>query len=385
MKFIPYGKQHIDVLDQKAVCKALVSEKITTGKNVNLLENKLANFFKSKYAIVCNSGTSALYISLLCLGIKKNSNIVAPSINFVALYNAANIIGANIFLADVSLNTGQIDTETIETCLKKNNIKKIDLICTMYLGGHVNSPQTIYQLKKKYKCKILEDACHALGSSYFYKNKKINIGSCEHSDLAVFSLHPVKNITSGEGGVISTNNRKIFERSIKLRSHGMEYKKNKKKILEYDIVESSLNFRLSDINCSLAISQLSKLKKFVKKRREIFLMYYKAFSKMNNFFDIIGVQNNEFSSNNLFQILLKNKYSKKRKLFVNYLYKKKILTQLHYKPIFELRLFKKLKKKHLVFSKKFSNTSVSLPIYYDLSKRQQMHIIKSVKLFFINN
>lgn len=385
MKFIPYGKQYIDIFDERSVCKALRSEKITTGKSVKLLEKKLANYFKSKYVAVCNSGTSALYIALLSLGIKKNSNIVAPAINFVALYNAVNILGANIYLADVSVKTGQLDKKTIETCIKKNNLKKVDLVCTMYLGGHVNSPQSIYQLKKKFKCKILEDACHALGSSYLHKNKKFNIGSCRHSDVAVFSLHPVKSITSGEGGVISTNSKQVFERSIRLRSHGMEYKKNKSKILEYDIVESSLNYRLSDINCSLAISQLNKLNKFVKIRRNIFLMYHKFFKKFNDYFDIIGVQNNENSSNHLFQIVLKKKYSKKRKQFVEYLYKKKILTQLHYKPIFELKLFKKLTKKHLISSKKFSKTSVSLPIYYDLSTRQQMYIIKTVKLFFGTN
>jgi dTDP-4-amino-4,6-dideoxygalactose transaminase len=148
--------------------------------------------------------------------------------------------------------------ETLLACIKKNKLKKIKAILTMYMGGFPENVVEFYKIKKKYRCFLIEDACHALGAKYEHKSKDIYIGSCKHSDIAVFSLHPVKTITAGEGGLVTTNSKLIYQRILELRSHGII--RNKKNYhWKYNIYELGFNYRLSDLNCALAISQLKKI------------------------------------------------------------------------------------------------------------------------------
>ena len=177
-----------------------------------------------------------------------------PAINFVAIYNLCKLIGAKIFLADVSPDTGQMTPGSLLNCIKKNKIKKIKAIVTMYLGGYPQNVNEFYKIKKIYKCYLIEDACHALGAKYKVGKDVFNIGSCAHSDFCVFSLHPVKTITSGEGGLVTTNNQSFSKKIKLLRSHGII----KSSHWKYDIKFPALNYRLSDINCALSLSQLKK-------------------------------------------------------------------------------------------------------------------------------
>ena len=147
----------------------------------------------------------------------------------------------------------------------------------MYLGGEPRNILNFYKLKKKLKCYLLEDACHALGSEYLFKNKKIKIGSCLHSDICTFSFHPLKSITSGEGGMITTNDKKLFKKMLLARSHGIERSKSH---WSYNINDLGYNYRLSELNCSLALSQLKKLNKFIKKREVITKFYNKLFLRL---------------------------------------------------------------------------------------------------------
>ena len=176
-----------------------------------------------------------------------------PSINFISSYNLCSTLEAKIYLIDTDPVTGQISYESVLNCIKKNKIKKIKIIITMYLGGYVSDNIKIFNLKKKYKFLMIEDACHALGSEYLHKNKKFRMGCCKHSDMSVFSLHPLKTITSGEGGIISTNNKILNDKLKIFRSHGII--RNKKKHWDYQIKLSGFNYRLSDINCALGLSQ----------------------------------------------------------------------------------------------------------------------------------
>ena len=159
-------------------------------------------------------GTSALYLAFKSLNITSKDNIIIPSINFVASCNMLRLLGANVFIADVDKHTGQMRPIDVLNCIKKNNLKKIKAIVTMYMGGSPDHVVEFYNLKKKINFKIIEDACHALGSKYKHKNKIYKIGSCKHSDISVFSMHPVKTITSGEGGLITTNTKEIYKRSV---------------------------------------------------------------------------------------------------------------------------------------------------------------------------
>ena len=226
MKLIPYGRQYISNLDIKSVKDSLKKEKITTGSYVSKFEKKISNYLGVKYATSCSSGTAALHLAFNALELKQNDNVIMPAINFIASYNICSQYKSKIFLADVDPNTGQMTPETLETCIKRNGLKRIKLVITMYLGGYPENIFKFYKLKKKYNFYLVEDACHALGAEYLHKKRYIKIGSCIHSDLCAFSLHPVKTITSGEGGLILTNNNKIRKKLNLLRSHGIEREKN---------------------------------------------------------------------------------------------------------------------------------------------------------------
>ena len=207
MNIIPYGRQYIDKQDVRLVTKALKKNLITTGDYVKKFEEEIKKLLKSKFAISCTNGTAGLHLALKAINIQKNDVIIMPAINFISIYSFSQMLGAKIFLADVNPFTGQMTPKTVFECIKKNKIKKIKAIVTMYLGGYPENIPEFYNIKKKYKCYLIEDACHALGAKYEFKNKKYYIGSCKHSDLAVFSLHPVKTITTGEGGIVTTNNK----------------------------------------------------------------------------------------------------------------------------------------------------------------------------------
>ncbi len=384
MKFIPYGKQKIDHNDIKLIRKAAFSDKITTGKFVKLFEKKLRDFFNVKHALTCSSGTAALHLAFSAIEIKPGDIVIVPSINFISTCNILQLMRAKIYLADVDPITGQITSETLIKCIKKNNLKKIKAVVTMYLGGHIYENIEIFKLKKKYKFLIVEDSCHALGSRYKFKKNLYHIGSCKHSDISTFSFHPLKSITSGEGGTITTNNDTYHKKAELFRSHGIERGKNH---WNYQINSPGLNYRLSDLNCALGISQLKKINKFMKKREYISKKYKSFLSSLikEKLIKFLPESKENYSSNHLFILNINFKKIKKTKdNFFNFMLKHKIYCQYHYIPIYNFENFRYLKK-NMVNTKSYFANSVSLPIYFELSNRQQKKIIKILFKFFGKN
>ena len=382
MNKIPYNRQFISPDDIKAVSLSLKMNLLTTGPYVNKFENNLKKNLKVKYAACCSSGTAALHLALMSINIKKNDVIIMPAINFIAGYNMARLMNARIYLADVDPLTGQMTPKTLLECIKNNKLKKIRAILTMYLGGYPENVIEFYKIKKRLNCYLIEDACHAMGATYLYKNKYLNVGSCYHSDVSTFSLHPVKTFTAGEGGVVTTNNKNIFDRIILLRSHGI--KKNKSFHWKYNISESGFNYRLSDINCALALSQLKKMKTFINYRGKIFNFYRKNLKKINNFVNFPNY-NKSKPSYHLFLISINfNKINSSKDKFLNFLKKNNIFCQYHYIPIYKFRLFDQ--KPNLNFyrgAEFFYKNAVSLPIFYNLTIKLQKIIINKIK-FFLN-
>ena len=230
MKIIPYGRQYIDSKDIQSVLKTLKNEKITTGPIVEKFENQISRYLNCKYISTCNSGTSAIFLAMQAIGVKKNDIIIMPSINFVASYNVAKLLGAKVYLADVNRFTGQMSPNDIEECCNKFNLKRVKAVIVMYNGGYPNNAEKFVKFKKKLKSFIIEDGCHALGAKYLSNNKIFKIGSCAHVDISTFSLHPVKSITTGEGGIVATNSKNLDKKIKNLRSLGIT--KDKKKTLE---------------------------------------------------------------------------------------------------------------------------------------------------------
>jgi len=379
MKNIPYGRQHIDSSDIKAVSEAMKADLITTGDYVKKFENIIAKLLRVKFAISCNSGTSAIHLAFLSINLSKNDVVIMPAINFIAAYNLAKIMGAKIFLADVDPSTGQMTPAKLLECINKNKIKKIKAIVTMYLGGYPENVIEFYKIKKKLGFLLIEDACHALGAQYNFSGRNIYIGSCKHSDISTFSLHPVKTITCAEGGVVTTNNKFFFNNMRLFRSHGL---KKSQFHWDYEILFHGLNYRLSDINCALAISQIKKIKKFINSRKKVYLFYKKKFYNYNSFFTLPKYRKNIKSSYHLFLINFNvKKILINKKNFFKKMLENKIICQYHYKPIF---LFKKIfnqkfMKKDFKGAMAYYKNTISLPIFPDLLKKDQIFIINIIK------
>ena len=377
MKIIPYGRQYIDHKDIKSVSRVLNGELITTGSQIDKFENKIKKFLNCKYSITCNSGTSALFLAFKSIDIKSNDIIIMPAINFVASYNIAKQLNAKIFLADIDKETGQmLPSNVIDVC-KKYKIKRIKAVVTMYNSGYPYDAEKFKKLKDIYNCFIIEDACHAFGASYKIENKNIKVGSCLHSDISTFSLHPLKTITTGEGGIVTTNSKKIAEKVKKIRSLGIE--KNSNKHWEYDVKYVGFNFRLNDFQCALGLSQLDKISKFIAQRKKIFLNYQKLLSKIKEINLPIHLTKYT-SSHHLFIINLKKSNIKLKEKFIKFMLKNKILLQYHYIPVYRFKVFrgKYINKNSEIYYK----SAISLPIYYGLKYNEQVYITKKIKEFF---
>jgi dTDP-4-amino-4,6-dideoxygalactose transaminase len=380
MKKIPYNRQFISSEDIKEVSFSLKKNLITTGPYVNKFENKLKKKLQVKHAVSCSSGTSALHLALMSIDLKKNDIVIIPSINFIAAYNMAKLMEASIFLADVDPLTGQMTPRTLLECIKNNKLKKIKAIVTMYLGGYPENIVEFYKIKKEFNCYLIEDACHAMGAKYAYKKKYLYVGSCYHSDISTFSLHPVKTITAGEGGVITTNNKDIFDKIISLRSHGIN--KNKVFHWKYDVSRPGFNYRLSDINCALALNQLKQIDKFINYRKKIFETYKKKLKNITNSIEFPHYTKNK-PCYHLFLVSINFKRIKSTKdKLLKFLKKNNIFCQYHYIPIYKFKLFKK--KINIKFYKGaefYYKNTISLPIFYNLNNISQKKILNKIKFF----
>lgn len=382
MKIIPYGNHFIDNSDAISLSNSIYSKFLTSGEYGNQFTIKLKKYLNSKYLVLSSSGTSALHLAFMSIGLGKNDIIIMPTINFIASYNMATQLNAKIYLADVDHKTGQMTPKSVEKCIKDNNLKKIKCILTMYLGGSPENIKNFYQLKKKYKCYLIEDSCHALGSSYSINSKKFMVGSNQHSDISTFSFHPVKSIATGEGGCVTTNSKKIYKKVLELKNHGMI--KNKKKHWDYDVVSNGYNYRISDLNCALGISQLKKINKFCSKRNLIARKYKKELLEYSDYLSFPSYSDNNYSCYHLLILNFNFKKLKKNKdYFFSEMLKNKILFQFHYKPIYKFKIFKNHLKMKLNFpgTEYFYKNCLSAPIFYKLDEKKLKFIINKIKKF----
>lgn len=375
-----YGKHYIDKLDKKSVLKSLNSNFLTGGNLVNLFEKKFKNLLKCNYAVSCSNATAGLFLAFKAIDLKPGDIVIMPVINFISSYSMAKSLGAKIFLCDVDSLNGQIYANNIIDCMQKNKIKKIKAIVTMYLGGYVENNIDMYKLKKKLKCYLIEDSCHALGAKYTFKEKKYLLGSCQHSDLAIFSFHPVKSITTGEGGLVTTNSKQLSKKIQLLKNHGII--RNIKKYWDYDISNLGYNYRLSDINCALGLSQLKKLNQFITRRKKIYNYYYKNSLKFNDFLKIIKYNNKSSGYHLLLAKVNFDKLKSNKDELIKYFIKNKIFIHYHYKPIYKYSFYEeKLNLNNFVGSENFYKNTITLPLYYKLNFGQIDYFFKIFQKF----
>ena len=278
---IPYSTQTVDKSDIKAVVKTLKSKFLTQGPQIEKFEKKISQKVKAKYTSVVNSATSALHISCMALGFKKNDILWTSPNTFSASSNCALHLGGKVDFVDIDYRSGNIDVNLLER--KLFNSKKINklpkILVPVHFAGNPTEQDKIYQLSKKYKFKIIEDASHAIGASY--KNEKV--GSCKWSDITVFSFHPVKIITTFEGGAATTNDKNIFKKLKLYSNHGItrdnkNFTFKKKQAWYYEQQLLGLNYRMTDVAATMGISQIKKLNKFVNARNNLAKIYNKHLS-----------------------------------------------------------------------------------------------------------
>lgn len=367
--FIPYGKQSIDEDDINSVVEVLKSDFLTTGPKIKEFEDELCKYTNAKYCVAVANGTAALHLASLVL-LNKGDKVITTPNSFVATSNSILYVEAKPIFVDIQ-EDGNIDLDLCEEELKKD--RSIKALYVVHFSGNPINQKKLKYLKESYNIKILEDCAHSLGATF----EGIKAGSCENSDCSILSFHPVKHITTGEGGAVTTNSKEIYEKLLELRAHGI------KRLPDfapwyYEMHSLGFNYRITDIQATLGISQLKKLDSFVKRRKEIALKYDKAFlnSVVKPLYSF-----NQNSSYHLF--VVKVDFSKlnisKIELF-NKMREKNIGLQLHYIPINKQPYYKSIGygNEETPIMNRYYDECFSLPMYSSLSNEEQEYVIKTL-------
>lgn len=362
-----YGKQSLDFKDYWNVLSTLISPFLTCGPKVKEFEQAICKYTGAKYCVAVSNATAGLHIAMLAAGIKQGDEVITSPNTFLASSNCILYAGGTVKFADIELETANIDPVEIE----KQITPHTKAIIPVHFAGQSCDMEGVNEAIKKAnaskKIYIVEDAAHAIGSNY--KNTKV--GSCKYSDMTVFSFHPVKTITTGEGGAITTNNEELYKKLVALRSHGM-YKDGKMTTTwEYEMRDLGFNYRLTDIQSALGITQLEKLDKFKKRRREI-VDYY------NKNLGLPHLLEKDFSNAcfHLYPVMVRNReefYQKAKEIGLN--------LQVHYIPVHTQPYYKNLgfKEGDYPNSEIYYKKCISLPLYPSLTDSDLKEIVKRVK------
>ncbi|HCC60268.1 MAG: UDP-4-amino-4,6-dideoxy-N-acetyl-beta-L-altrosamine transaminase [Candidatus Staskawiczbacteria bacterium RIFOXYC1_FULL_37_43] len=367
MKKIPYSHQWIDNKDIKEVVKVLKSDWLTQGPKVEEFEKAIAKYCNAKYGVAFSSGTSALYAAYKTAGIKEGDEVVTTPLTFVATSNMISVLGAKPVFVDVEQDTLNINPELIERLITS----RTKAIATVDFAGVSCDYDKILKIAKKNKLLLIEDACHALGTEY--KGRKLG----SFADIAIVTFHPVKHITTGEGGVALTNNKNFYEKLKIVRNHGI-IKKPEKGGWYYEVKEPSFNFRITDIQCALGISQLKKIDRFLKRRREIIAKYNKAFKDVK---EIILPTEKNYLKTARYIYPIQVKKQNRKKVFSN-LQEQGIGIQIHYMPLHLHPFYKKrfeYKKGDFPIAEEYYERAITIPLFPKMTNREVDYVIKSVK------
>ena len=373
---IPYGKQNIEEKDIEAVVDVLKSDFLTQGPQVPLFEEEISRYTGSQYTIAVNSATSALHLACLALGLTKGDILWTSPNSFVASANCALYCGAKVDFVDINPKTYNLSIESLEKKLIESEINNTlpKVVVPVHFAGQSCDMEKIFLLSKKYNFRIIEDASHAIGGEY----KKTKVGNCKFSDMTVFSFHPVKIITTGEGGAITTNSINLAEKLKILRSHGIT---KEKKIMShydgdwfYEQIELGFNYRMTDIQAALGRSQLTRIDKFVEERHKIYLKYKK---NLKNLPVILPFHENfVYSSLHLYPILISDESNKKRDEVFNYLREKGVFVNVHYIPIHSQPFYQNLGFARNSFpnAMEYYKKTISLPIFPGLTNQNILFV-----------
>lgn len=390
---IPYGRQKIGREDVAQVVRVLRSDWITQGPKIREFEKKLAEYCGARYAVAVSSGTAALHIACLALDIKPGDEVITSPLSFVASANCILYCRAKPIFADIEETTHNIDPNEI----KRKITPQTKAILSVHFGGHPCNVSAIHSIARENGLTVIEDGSHALGAEYKMGNQWYRVGGCTHSDVCAFSFHPVKSITTGEGGAVTTNRKDVYEQMLSLRSHGIVrdeglfentemafWKKNGKKQVNawyYEMQTLGFNYRITDFQCSLGISQLSRLDSFIQRRRAIAETYNRSFENL----DLLTApyEGEDFkSAYHIYPIKLRlEELSASRAEIYEELSKRGLKVQVHYIPIHFHPYYQRLGYKvgDSPKAEDYYERAITIPLFPAMKAQEIKYVITAVK------
>ena len=385
MKRIPYGRQTINDDDINAVVDVLKSDFLTQGPKIEEFEKVFAEYVGAKYAIATANGTAALHLCTMGLGVKEDQKVITTPITFAATGNCVQYCGGDVEFVDIDPETYLIDLKKVRTLLEKSPENTYSGIIPVDYAGYPVNLEEVRNIADEFRLWIIEDACHAPGG-YFIDSSgnKQNCGNSVFADLAIFSFHPVKHIACGEGGMITTNDEELYHKLRMLRTHGIQQRPELRQynhgMWYYEMQELGYNYRLTDIACSLGISQLKRAGMNLQKRHEIINKYNIAFKETD--IKIPLVNKDYFHAYHLYVIQYK-----KRDELMKFLFQNDIITQVHYIPLYKMPYYEKLgyDRNNYPVTEEFYKRCLSIPVYPGLSTSEQDIVIGKIFGFIERN
>jgi perosamine synthetase len=385
---IPYGRQHIDEQDIQAVVDVLRSGVLTQGPMVAAFEDAICAYVGVKYAVAMSSGTAALHLAALAAGVGPGNALVTSPITFVATSNAALYTGGQPLFADVDPDTVDMSPESLRDVLRDN--RNVRAVFPVHFAGLPCDMRAIKAAADDAGAVVVEDAAHALGATY---PDGARVGSCPHSLMTMFSFHPVKAIAAGEGGMITTNDESIYRRLLRLRSHGITKLDDPFEIPAqagqdgipnpwyYEMQELGYHYRITDIQCALALAQLKRIEQFIDRRRKLVQVYDRAFAEIPHCRPA-QCEGRERSGHHLYVLRIDFAAAgMSRAELMRTLRARDIVTQVHYIPVPAHPLYRRMgmAPEHYPQSAQYYKEALSIPLFYDLTDEQQQYVISSFR------
>lgn len=382
MEKIPYGRQHITDEDIQAVVNVLKSDYLTQGPNVQEFEEAFATYIGSKYAVAVANGTAALHLCTLALGVKKGDKVITTPITFAATANCIRYADGEVVFADIDPETYLLDIKNVRELLEISTKGTFKGIIPVDFAGHAVNLEQFRQLADEFGLWIIEDACHAPGG-YFVDSKGIrhNCGNGDFAELAIFSFHPVKHIAAGEGGMITTNDEKLYHKLRNLRTHGIqqipELRQFNHGLWYYEMQELGFNYRLTDFQAALGKSQLKRADAGLERRKEIAGIYEEAFARKSYIIRQAGVVDGH--AYHLYVVEFKDRTG-----LYEHLREKNIFAQIHYIPVHLMPYYRQFgwRDGDMPVAENYYTLCLSLPMYPTLSAKEQASVIKLIDEYF---
>lgn len=390
---IPYGRQHITEEDIRAVVETLQSDHLTQGPKIREFEEAFAAYIGCKYAVAVANGTAALHLCTLALEVKEGQKVITTPITFAASANCVRYCGGEVVFSDIDPDTYLLDIKKVEKLLVESPAGTFSGIIPVDFAGRPVDLEAYRELADKYNLWIIEDACHAPGGYFYDKNGTAQMcGNGTYANLAIFSFHPVKHIACGEGGMITTNDEKLYKQLNRLRSHGItkgddpylnpvSWAAGDEKTDSYpgwymEMQQLGYNYRLTDMQAALGISQLKRAEEGLIRRKEIAAKYTEAFHGQDFVLGLSGYINNH--AYHLYIIEVKNRLG-----LYNHLRKHKIFAQIHYIPTHLMPYYRQFgwKEGDLPMAENYYRHCISLPMYPTLSDNQLDYVIETILNF----